>query len=213
LRHDGLGVEERICIEGKATLDTAARIQQLVVVTRQATVRYTVHHATSRRKSNSYEDLWALSRPTLAFVSVSQPRTCRCMSTRPGVYKYIPLPSQPCLSLCLYPFSISNLESHCMQTHAITLLSDSFSRILQHMSVLSCPQRNLACLIATWHLFLPQPPFRYMQHAPRQSRPVVAAAASVHHCTGLFVELEIATPSSILEPVDEQLEMDPCVSP
>jgi hypothetical protein len=35
----------------------------------------------------------------------------------------------------------------------------------------------------------------------------------VHHCTGLFVELEIATPSSILEPVDEQLEMDPCVSP
>jgi hypothetical protein len=58
-------------MEGKSTLDTAARIQQLIVVTRQLTVRYTVHHATSRRKSNSYEDLWALSRPTLAFPSAS----------------------------------------------------------------------------------------------------------------------------------------------
>jgi hypothetical protein len=144
-------------MEGKSTLDTAARIQQLVVVTRQLTVRYTVHHATSRRKSNSYEDLWALSRPTLAFVSVSQPRTCRCMSTRPGVYKYIPLPVSHAYR-CAYirfRYLISSLTAcRHMQSHCYLTASLAYSNICRSCLVLNAISPALSQCNATWHMFL-----------------------------------------------------------
>jgi hypothetical protein len=64
--------------------------------------------------------------------------------------------------------------SDCMQSSAIG------SVILQ--SVLSCPQRNFACLIARNMAHLPYTAVSL--HAARQSRPVVAAATtSVHPCT------------------------------
>jgi hypothetical protein len=80
----------------------------------------------------------------------------------------------------------------CMQSYATwSVISQSF---------LSCPQRNLACLIAC---NMAHHPYTAVSlHAARQSRPVVAAATtSVQGCTGLLLHCdETDSLSVILEP-------------
>jgi hypothetical protein len=104
------------------------------------------------------------------------------MSTSPAINTSVPLLLLSAMLIAAY----INIQYHsdtsdCMQSSAIgSVISQS---------LLSCPQRNLACLIACNMAHLPSTAVSL--HAPRQSRPVVAAAAtSVHPCTGLLLDCD-----------------------